>query len=217
MWCFSGCRYSLFLFFILRGDYVFTKCLILISACKFWFLLLHHWRYSKCRLLHAECWCSSMLFLSFFFFFSCWVKEIWLLAKPAFTQHFSFILKVVTCPMHLNSWVGVKISAFFNGEIHHFFPLPFFFLHNVFTSGLLSECGVSGGTVVLLSFLKLGRQYTKHTCVCPIHFSSCMCAEMRAFLWWNLPSFFLHYLFVGAKCQLHFECCSRGTFFFLVQ
>ena len=48
---------------------------------------------------------------TFFFFFLCSIKKIWLLAKPAFTQHTSFILKVVANPTHLASWVGVEACA----------------------------------------------------------------------------------------------------------
>ena len=40
----------------------------------------------------------------------CSVKEIWLLVKPAFTQHISFIIKL-TRPTHLASWAGMEVCA----------------------------------------------------------------------------------------------------------
>ena len=102
-----------------------------------------------------------------FIFFSCWVKEIWLQAKPAFTQHFSFILKVVTRPIHFTSWVGVEITGFCMVRFTIFFPFPFS-LHNVFIPAILLKCGFSEGAVIsLLSFLMLRGQLCKQ---CPVHF-----------------------------------------------
>ena len=132
-----------------------------LQILVFCYYIIDNWENIKYYML------SAGAAAHFHFFFSCWVKEIWLQAKPAFTQHFSFILKVVTRPIHFTSWVGVEITGFCMVRFTIFFPFPFS-LHNVFIPAILLKCGFSEGAVIsLLSFLMLRGQLCKQ---CPVHF-----------------------------------------------